>query len=107
MQERCMRGINADLQRLQPVTLHLALEREGIGIGRDEAVDLRKCRRLAFAEIGPKDTALFHHWISALLDILAEVGIGRLRRRLQAIAFNIEQPAVEGTAQAAILEAPE
>src|SRR5690606_14388663 len=59
------------------------------------------------AEIGPKDTALFHHGISALLDILAEVGIGRLRRRLQAIAFNIEQPAVEGTAQAPILQAPE
>src|SRR5690606_40629632 len=58
-------------------------------------------------EIRPEDTTLFHDGISTLLDILAKVRVGRLRRRLQAIAFNIEQPAVKGAAQAAILQTPE
>ena len=52
-----MRRIDADFQRLQPVAVDLALEREGVAVGRDEAVDLRKRRRLAFAQIGPQDAA--------------------------------------------------
>ena len=51
---------------------HVALERESVGVGRDEAVELRKCRRLAFAEISPEDAALLHHGIGALADVLAE-----------------------------------
>ena len=46
--------------------LIMALEREGVAVGRDEAVDLRKRRRLAFAEIRPEDAALLDHRIGAL-----------------------------------------
>ena len=66
MQERGVRRIDADFERLQPVAVDVALERERIGVGRDEAVDLGKRRRLAFAEIGPEDAALLDHGIGAL-----------------------------------------
>src|SRR3982074_2722492 len=66
MQERGVRRIDPDLERLQPVAADQALEREGMAIGRNEAVDLRKCRRLAFAEPGPENSALLDHGIGAL-----------------------------------------
>ena len=47
MQERGVRRIDADLERLQPVAVDHALEGEGVGGRRDEAIELRKCRRLA------------------------------------------------------------
>ena len=63
-----MSGIDADLHRLQPVALEKALEGEGVGDGRGEAIQLWKCRRLPFAEISPEHAALLHHRISALPD---------------------------------------
>ena len=85
----------------------LALEGEGMAVRRDEAVDLRKRRRLAFAEISPEDAALLDHGIGALLDALAQVRALRLRRRLQALAGDVEQPAMERAAQAAMFEPAE
>ena len=73
MQEGGVRRIDADFQRLQPVAIDVALEREGMAVGRDEAVDLRKGRRFAFAEISPEDAALLDHRIGALLDALAQL----------------------------------
>ena len=73
MQERGVRRIDADFQRLQPVAIDVALERKGMAVGRDEAVDLRKRRRFAFAQISPEDAALLDHRIGALLDALAQL----------------------------------
>ena len=67
-----VRGIDADFECLQPVAGHVALEGKGVRAWRDEAVELRKGRRLAFAEIGPEDAALLHHGIGTLADTLAE-----------------------------------
>ena len=107
MQERGVRRIDADFERLQPIAVHVALERKRMAVGCDEAVDLRKRRRLAFAEVGPEDAALLDHGIGALPDALAQVGVLRLGRRLQALAGDIEQPAMEGAAQPAIFESAE
>src|SRR5665213_2892385 len=107
MQERGVRRIDADLERLQPVAVDVALEGEGVAIRRDETVELGKCRRLAFAEPGPQDAALFHHRISALDDVLAQPRILRLGRGFEALARDVEQPAVEGAAQAAVFQPPE
>src|SRR5712671_4717700 len=104
MQERGMRRIDADLERLQPVAIDVALEREGMAIGRDETIDFRKRRRLALAEIGPEDAAFLDHRISALGNVLAQRRILRLGRRFKALARHVEQPAVERAAQAAIFE---
>src|SRR5581483_8588110 len=71
-----------------------------------KAVEFRKGRRFARAEISPKDAALLDHRVGLLFDVGAEVaGVG-LGRRLQALAGDVEQPAVKGAAQAAILESP-
>ena len=104
MQERGVRGIDADLERLQPVAIDHALEREGVAVRRDEAVEMRKRRRLARAHIGEQDAALLHHRIGLLPDVGAQVAALRLGRRLQALAVDVEQPAVEGAAQAAVLQ---
>ena len=107
MQERGMRRIDADLERLQPVAVDVALERKRVGVRRDEAVDLGKRRRLAFAEIGPEDAALLDHRIGALPDVLAQRRVLWLGRSLQALARRVEQPAMEGATQAAVLQPPE
>jgi hypothetical protein len=99
--------IDAHFQRLQPVAFNQTLECKSVGIGRNKAVDFRKRRRLAFAEIGPQDAALLHDGISALLDVLAEHRADRLSRRLKAISLHIEQPAVKRTAQTTILKPAE
>src|SRR5262245_45636570 len=102
-----MRRVDADLQRLQPVAAPMALECKGVAVGRDERIDLGKGRRGAFAEIGPEDAGLLDDGIRALFDALAELRANRLRRRLDALAGRIEQPAVKGAAQPAMLESAE
>ena len=107
MQERGVRRIDADFERLKPVAFHQPLEREGIGVRRDEAVDLGEGRRLALAKIGPEDSAALHDRIGALPDVLAERRVRRLGGRFEALSLDVEQPAVERAAQAAVLEPPE
>src|SRR6188474_1377619 len=104
MQERGVCWIDADLERLQPVAVDMALEREGVAVGRDKTVDLRKCRRRAFAKPSPENAALLDHGIGALGDVPAQWRILRLGRRLQALSRDVEQPAMEGAAQAAIFQ---
>src|SRR5258708_33191489 len=101
MQERGVRRIDADFERLQPVAVDVALECKSMAIRRDKTVDLRKCRRLAFAEISPEDAAFLHHWIGALLDAFAERRGLRLGRRFPALACRVAQPTGEGGTQPA------
>src|SRR6266851_1520111 len=107
MQERGMRRIDADLERLQPVAADQAFEREGVTIRRYKTVDFRKRRRLAFAEISPENAAPLNHRIGALGDVLAQHRILRLGPCFQALARDVEQPAVKGAAQAAVLQPAE
>src|SRR2546430_17452124 len=85
----------------------MPLECKGVTVGRDEGIDLGKGRRLAFAEIGPEDAGLLYDGIRALLDALAKLRANRLRRRLDALAGRIEQPAMKRAAQPAMLEPAE
>ena len=107
MQVRGVRRIDADLQRLQPVALDQALEGEGVRAGRQEAVEVGEGGRFAFAEIGEDDAVLHDDRIAALAHPLAEHAALGFGRRLQALAVDVEQPAVEQAAQAAIFEAAE
>ena len=88
----------SQLQSIMPLKAKVWL------VGRDEAVEMRKRRRLARSEIGEQDAALLHHRIGFLPDVGAEIAVVGLGRRLQALAVHVEQPAVEGAAQAAVLE---
>src|ERR1700676_3216153 len=102
-----MRRVDADFQRLQPVAVDMALEGEGVAVGRDKTVDLGKDWRLAFAEIRPEDAALLDHGIGALFDALAELRVLWLGWGLQALTRRVEQPAMESAAQAAVFQPPE
>ena len=104
MQERGVHRVDADFERLQPVAVDHALEGEGVAVGRDEAIEMRERRRLARPEIGEQDAALLDHRIGFLPDVGAEIAVVRLGRRLQAFAVDVEQPAVKGAAQAAVLQ---
>ena len=107
VQERGVRRIDADLERLQPVAVDHALEREGVGRRRGEAVEMRERRRLARAHIGEQDPASLHHRVGLLPDIGAHPAARGLGRRLQALAGDVEQPAVEGAAQPVLLQPSE
>src|ERR1700675_96865 len=101
MQERGMRRIDADLERLQPVAIDVALEGEGMATGCHETIDFRKRRRLALTEIGPQNSALLDHRISALGNVLAKRGILWLGGWFKALARHVEQPAAERPAEGA------
>ncbi len=105
VQEGGVRRVDADFQRLQPVAVPIALEGEGVGVGRGEAVEVRESGRLARAEPREQDTAALGDRIRALADVLAHAAALRFRRRLQAFAFDVEQPAVEHAAQITVLVA--
>ena len=100
-----VRRIDADLERLQPVAVDQALEGEGVRAGREEAVEVGEGRRLAFAEIGEDDAVLHHDRIGALPHPLAEHAAFGLGGSFQALAVDVEQPAMEQAAQAAVFEA--
>ena len=105
VQKGCVRRIDADLQRLQPVAVPVALEGEGVGVRRGEAVEMRERGRLAGAQPGEQDPASLGHGIRALPDVLAHPAALRLAGRLQAFAGHVEQPAVERAAHAAVFPA--
>ena len=102
VQVRRVRRINADLQRLQPVALKQALEGKGVRAGGDKAIELRKRRWLAFAQIGKDDAGALYHLVSLLLDGTTQAAAFRLGRGLQAVTTHIKQPAVKRTAQAPV-----
>src|SRR6266481_8862262 len=107
MQEGSVRGIDADLERLQPIAVDMPLERERVAVERNKAVDFRKRRRLAFTQIRPENAALLDHRIGPLPDTLAQRRALGLGRRFQALAGGVEQPAVKRAAQTAILQPAE
>ncbi len=69
----------------------------------------RRQRRLELGRphIGPDHVAELDAGIGLELDLLAEAGLHRLRRHVDALAGHVVFPAVIGAAQAALLVAPE
>ena len=106
VQKRGVHRIDADFERLQPVAIDHAFESESVRRRRDEAVELRECRRLAGPEIRKQDAALFDDRVGSLFDVGAQIAVVGLRRRLQALAVDVEQPAVKGAAQPAVFQPP-
>ena len=76
-----------------------------MGAGCKEAVEIGKGGRLTFAKIGEHDAVLDHDRIALLADPLTESAAFGLGRGFQALAIDIEQPAMEQAAQAAVFEA--
>ena len=97
-----MGRVNAHFQRLQPVALEQALEGKHMGVGGDKTVELGEGRCLTLAQVGKHNAGALDHRIGLLLDGIAQAAAFGLGRGLQAVAGHIEQPAVEGAAQAAV-----
>ena len=102
VQERRVRGVDADLHRLQPVAVPQALEGETVRGRRGEAVEGRQLRRRAAlgAEVGEDHPGLHAQRIAALAHALAQRAARGFGRRLQAAPVDGEFPAVERAADA-------
>src|SRR5262245_35532527 len=104
MQKRGVDRVNADFERLQPVAIDHPLEREGVAVGRNEAVEMRKCRWLTGSEIGEQDSVLLHPRLRVLPEVGSEIAVVRFGGCFEARAVDVEQPSVKCAAQAAGLE---
>src|SRR5690606_34931645 len=104
MQERGMRGVDADFECLQPVAVDVSLEGERVVLGRDEAVEFGKRRRLARTHVGEHDAVAFDARVRRRADLGVEGAAGRFCRLFQAGAVDVKQPAVERAAQPAVLD---
>ena len=107
MQEGGMGGVDADLERLQPVALPQALERENVGLRRPETVEIRKSGRLVRAHVREHDAVLLDHRIGGRPDPLVHPRALGLARLFDALAAPVVVPAVEGAAKAVVFAAPE
>ncbi len=108
VQEGRVRRVDADLEALQPVGVPQALEGEGMGGGRGKAVELgERWRLVGFAKPAKEDAAFLQHRVAALLHAITQLAAGGLGRCVQALAVDVELPAVERAAQAVALGAAE
>ena len=106
VQDRRMRGIDAALERLQPVALLPHLRDVAVGFRHLRPFESRRRRHLvARPHIGPDHPADLGGRIGGQADLVTE----RLRlvHLLDAIAVHVELPAVINAAQAGFLVAPE
>src|SRR5258706_10947852 len=101
-----MAGIDAALERLQPVAFLQPLGDEAMGIRHGGEFPFGE-RRLFVrrTQIGPQDAAALDQRIGFQFDLLAEAALRRLRRNLDALPAHVVFPAVIGAAQAVLLVA--
>ncbi len=78
-----------------------------MGVGCGEAVEAGEWRRVARAHVGPDDAAAFYARIGRLAHLAVERAAGGFGGLFEAGAGGVLEPAMEGTAQAAILAAAE
>src|SRR5271168_3759812 len=107
MEKRRVCGIDADLERLQPVALDQSLEGERVLVRRREAIEFVKRRRLALADEPEQNAVLHRDRVGGLPQVLAHPRGTRFGGRLQTLAIDVEQPAMKRATQAAVLESTE
>jgi hypothetical protein len=109
VQERRMRRVDADLERLQPVAMPEPLEGEAVAGGSEEGVERRQSagRRPLVTEPREQHAGARLQRIAALANALAQLRADRLGGGLEAGAVDAELPAVERAAQAVVFAAAE
>lgn len=108
MQEAEMRVVDIAFQRLQPVALPLDAEEAELLGGQSCRLELGQRRRhRAGTEIGPDEAGALHHREGASLDLVLEVLVRQHVRHVNAVAGDVELPAVVDAADAARLVAAE
>ena len=107
MQVAEMRGVDLALERLQPVAVALDEADLDLVLGHVEDLEGRQRRYLcALAHVDPDDAGALHRLVGFRLHLLLEAR-RRQARHVQAVAGDIELPAVIDAANAALLVAPE
>ncbi len=96
-------GIDAAFHRLQVIALLQTLRHETL-LGHNVGPFQRRRRRLQRGRphIGPDDAGLLDAGVGFQLDVLAEAGVLRLRRQVDALAGDVVFPAVVVAADAAV-----
>ena len=108
VQEAEMRGVDVALERLQPVAFALDEEHVALVLGQQDRLEARqRRRRLALAHVGPDQAVALEHLVALRLDPLGERLVGGNVRHVDAVAVDVELPAVVGAADALVLVAPE
>src|ERR1700741_4139254 len=104
MEETEMRGIDIAFQCLQPIAFAQRAAGEDLAFGEEQRLDRWERRRfLACAHIGPDDAVALDRAIGLGLDFVGE-GMARLYiGHVEAIAVDIEFPAMIDAADAAFL----
>ena len=102
-----MYRIDADFQYLKPIAFEKSLEGKGIGFRCREAVEISEGRRVALSHKREDDAVTLLTGIGRVADLLVKIAVLWFCGLFQAFALDIEQPAVEWTAQTAILDPSE
>ena len=106
VQEGEVRRVDRAFQALDPVAVLPFLGDEARGGGDEAQFELGQLRhRLARAHVDPDHVGPFARRIGQQLDRVLVRGLRRRGRQVDAVAVDVELPAVEGAAQAAILVA--
>ena len=103
-----MRGVDVAFERLQPVAFALVAHDDALVRGQAEDLERGQRRRhLALAHIGPDHAAELGHLVSLGLDPLGEALVFRDVGHVEAVAFDVELPAVIDATDAAFFVAAE
>ena len=107
VQESEMRGVDLALERLQVIAVALDEGHLHLVLGKIENLERRQRRGLrARAHVDPHDAGALHHLVGLGLHLLLEAR-RRQARHVDAVARNVELPAVIDAANALFLVAPE
>ena len=108
VQEGDVTGIDAAFHGLQPIALLQPLRDEALLARHQRELPFRQRRpRFRRSHIGPQDAAARDQRIGRDLDLLGEAALVRLGRHFDALAGDVELPAMIGAAQPAFLVAAE
>ena len=108
MQEAEMRGVDVAFEALQPVAVAHVAHDHALVVGNAQHLERRQRRRhFALAHIDPDDAALLGDLVGLGLDAVGEALVLGQVRLVEAVAFDVELPAVIGAAEAAFLVAAE
>src|SRR5687768_465732 len=104
MQEGRMHRVGGAFQPLQPVAHLYDAERQAVRFGRRQELEIGNQRRLAFAQIRPDGATFFLHRICDVPHRVAELLVFGLRRLIEALSLDVEEPTMIKAAQTTVLD---
>src|SRR5262249_7341970 len=108
MQDRCMRGIDATFQGLQPVALLHDFRDMTMALGHMRPLKMRRWRPFGpGSPLGPDDSTPLNCGIGRGTDFMGETALCGFVHLLHAGTVHVELPTVIHAAQARLLIAPE